>query len=155
MTKSGRLSYGREVSRIVNQDGYRGLFRGFFATMWRDVPGWSVLFGSYSLFKSWAETKDPSLRVIYTMHAAGMAGALARLPGLPMDVIKSKQMMNLDKQPLSMVKAYRQVIAEGGRVSLLRGAQLAVIRGYICASIMLPLYDNLFASFLNTENAYI
>ena len=75
--------------------------------MLRDVPGWSVYFGSYALFKSWAETDNPTLRIFYTMHAAGMAGALARLPGMPMDIIKSKQMMNLDKKPLSMYQAYQ------------------------------------------------
>ena len=106
MTKDGRLNYRREVARIIQQDGYRGLFRGFWATFWRDVPGWGVYFGCYALFKGWAETDNPQLRVIYTMHAAGMAGALARLPSLPMDIIKSKQMMNLSEKPLSMAQAY-------------------------------------------------
>ena len=70
------------------------------------MPGWGVYFGCYALFKAWAETDNPHLRVIYTMNAAGMAGALARAISLPLDIIKSKQMTNLSERPLSMVQAY-------------------------------------------------
>ena len=90
MTKDGKLSYTREFSRIMQQDGCRGLFRGFWATFWRDVPTWGIYFGCYTKFKEWVTTENPFLRVLGTMHAAGMAGAFCWIFSIPQDVIKNK-----------------------------------------------------------------
>jgi len=44
-------SYREEVPKILKQEGYRGLFKGFWATACRDVPGWAVYFYVYEGLK--------------------------------------------------------------------------------------------------------
>ena len=44
MTVDGKLNYQAEVRNVISEHGYRGLYRGFWATFWRDVPNWGVYF---------------------------------------------------------------------------------------------------------------
>ena len=115
------------------------MFRGFWSTFWRDVPTWGIYFGAYTKFNEWADVApgndDPRIRVLYRMHAAGMAGFFCWIFSIPQDVIKNKQMTHLGEKPLRMVEAYRILLAEGGFRSLFRGSGLIVGRGYLCAAI--------------------
>ena len=121
------------------------MFRGFWATFLRDVPTWGIYFGAYTKFKEWVTTENPLLRVIGTMHAAGMAGFFCWILSIPQDVIKNKQMTHIGESPLSMLTAYRELVAEGGMMRLTRGSGLLVSRGYVIGAIQLPIYDRIFA----------
>ena len=50
--KDGHYSYREEVPKIIKTEGYKGLFKGFWATAWRDVPGWAMYFYSYEGLKN-------------------------------------------------------------------------------------------------------
>ena len=51
-TMGSHYSYREEVPKILKQEGYRCLFKGFWATACRDVPGWAVYFYVYEGLKS-------------------------------------------------------------------------------------------------------
>lgn len=46
------MSYIAETQAILRQQGLSGLYRGFWASAWRDIPGWAAYFGSYDYLKS-------------------------------------------------------------------------------------------------------
>jgi hypothetical protein len=52
MTIDSKVNYQREITKITREQGAKGLFRGFWATFWRDVPTWGVYFYVYELIKS-------------------------------------------------------------------------------------------------------
>lgn len=47
----GKTDYRKEIKDIFRRQGYQGVYRGFWATFWRDVPGWGLLFYLYALIK--------------------------------------------------------------------------------------------------------
>jgi len=49
--KEGKISYRKEIRIIIKEQGFFGLYRGFFASAARDIPGWSTYFGMYEIFK--------------------------------------------------------------------------------------------------------
>lgn len=51
MTKDGNLNYSAEVRNILRTQGMSGLYRGFWAMAWRDVPGWAVYFAAFEKLK--------------------------------------------------------------------------------------------------------
>ena len=50
--KDGNLNITQEVKDIVRDQGAKGLYRGFWATAWRDIPGWAVYFSAYTSLKN-------------------------------------------------------------------------------------------------------
>jgi len=49
--KEGQISYSRIASDLYRMQGITGLYRGFWAFAWRDVPGWAVYFSAYQWLK--------------------------------------------------------------------------------------------------------
>ena len=39
------------VIELINVQGITGLYRGFWAMAWRDIPSWAVYFACYEKFK--------------------------------------------------------------------------------------------------------
>jgi len=57
MNKDGYLRYKHEISRMVKLEGFRSLYKGFWPTFWREIPGWGVYFYVYDAYKEYF--KDP------------------------------------------------------------------------------------------------
>ena len=51
MSKGRYMNYSDDLYRIVENEGVRGLYRGFWATFWRDVPSWGVFFYVFEKLK--------------------------------------------------------------------------------------------------------
>lgn len=58
--KQGGVSYSQVVSDLYKAQGLRGLYRGFWATAWRDTPAWAVYFASYEYLKNLSESDSTS-----------------------------------------------------------------------------------------------
>lgn len=59
MMREGSMSYGAEIKAIVKNQGISGLYRGFWASAWRDIPGWAVYFASFEHLKKLGEEFYP------------------------------------------------------------------------------------------------
>jgi solute carrier family 25 carnitine/acylcarnitine transporter 20/29 len=46
------MNYTKEITTIYSNKGIKGLFKGFWITFLREIPGWGVYFGSYEYFKN-------------------------------------------------------------------------------------------------------
>ncbi len=69
-----------------------GLFRGWSATVVRDVPGMALYYLAYELIKrQWAPLgKNGKHHDLQNLTAGGLAGQISWLPVYPIDVIKSR-----------------------------------------------------------------
>ena len=48
------IKYRKVLASILAQEGYKGLFRGFWITFWRDLPSWAAYFWAYELLKDFS-----------------------------------------------------------------------------------------------------
>lgn len=85
---------------LLAQQGVSGMYRGFWASAWRDVPGWAAYFASYELLKDMGHDRLDRInddeqrrlaRIFWTMNAGGLAGAISWIVSIPQDIIKNKQ----------------------------------------------------------------
>lgn len=49
--KEGDIKYRAMVRDLYQMQGVSGLYRGFWAMAWRDIPGWAAYFASYERLK--------------------------------------------------------------------------------------------------------
>lgn len=145
------MSYSAEVSTLLAQQGISGMYRGFWASAWRDVPGWAVYFASYDILKSTDrfnqiedDEKRRLARIFWTMNAGGLAGVISWIVSIPQDIVKNKQQTHLGEKPLSMSEAYGKITKNGGFASMFKGIKPTLMRGYLVNTITLPLYDSIF-----------
>ena len=45
------MSYLNETKQVLKTQGIKGMYRGFWAAAWRDVPGWAVYFYAFEFLK--------------------------------------------------------------------------------------------------------
>jgi len=93
MTSEGNMSYVAETKSILRQQGIAGLYRGFWASAWRDVPGWAVYFASFEYLKKMGQTFLPrfssdeeqqrKLKAMWAINAGGVAGVLSWVVSIP------------------------------------------------------------------------
>lgn len=74
------------LSKIYNQNGYRGVFKGLNITIVREGIGFGVYFAVYE----WMTRSDKQVSTFIMLMAGGTAGALSWLSVYPLDVVKSR-----------------------------------------------------------------
>ena len=68
----------------------KGLYKGFWITVCRDVPSYAIYFGSYEYFKYLLSNgaSDTSLGVKFL--SGGLAGSMSWICIYPIDIIKTR-----------------------------------------------------------------
>lgn len=78
---------------ILRKEGIRGLFRGWWLTLFREIPQYGIYFGSYSWirikFAALTNTSPENLGVLHLSLAGGITGVIT-WSWYPVDVIKSR-----------------------------------------------------------------
>ncbi len=86
-----------EIKRITQGEGKLALYKGFWATFWRDVPAWGAFFYSYEFLKKklgvykMQEENDPNKMGILMRQllAGGIAGDISWFVSYPFDLLKT------------------------------------------------------------------
>ena len=121
---------------ILAGHSVRGLFRGWYATIWREVPAFGVYFAFYDysreLIVSAADHAESSSQWAASALAGGSTGALTWALIYPMDVVKTRiQTMPIDapveKRRISSV--FASIIEKHGWRRLFRGLGATLLRG--------------------------
>ena len=111
------------ASKLYQEAGMSGLYKGTALTLMRDIPGNMVYFGVYELAKRYLGT-GPT--------AALLAGALAGVSFwpvvLPMDCLKSRYQTAPDGTYKNIGEVYSKLIEEEGAAGMFRGIKPAMIR---------------------------
>ncbi|THG15917.1 mitochondrial carnitine/acylcarnitine carrier-like protein [Camellia sinensis] len=129
------VKYGgpMDVARhVLRSGGTRGLFKGLFPTMAREIPGNAAMFGVYEGLKQYlAGGQDTSkLGRGSLIVAGGLAGASFWASVYPTDVVKSVIQVDDYKNPKfsGSVDAFRKIMASEGVKGLYRGFGPAMAR---------------------------
>lgn len=140
---------GQVLYRIIKNHGWRnGFFRGFWATVLRDVPSCGIYFGVYEAAKRKLNTivtvSGTAPTLLTSIVAGGLAGVALWGSIYPLDVLKSKiQSMPLDT-PLSersLIPACKKAYREGGIRFFTRGFGVTLLRALPCNAVTLTSYE--------------
>lgn len=118
------------VQLVYRSDGVLGFYRGFQATLQREIPFACIQFPLYEQFKAawlrYQHTEDRPLAPWKAAICGSAAGAITALLTNPLDVLKTRTMLsdkdglkNYHKGPLS---ALRDIVSTGGLRQLFAGA---------------------------------
>jgi solute carrier family 25 carnitine/acylcarnitine transporter 20/29 len=129
-------------ARTYRQAGTRGIFKGMYATILRDMPSYGVYFVGYEFFKSrWGESP------VALLMAGGSAGVLCWILSYPFDMVKSR-IQAVPDPPYPGHDRYRGVWdctvksckSEGYRV-LFRGLNAAIVRAFPVNAVTFFTYE--------------
>ncbi|XP_020308729.1 solute carrier family 25 member 48 [Oncorhynchus tshawytscha] len=147
MTLQGQPTYRGPIhciSSILRTEGIRGLYRGAGAMVLRDVPGYTLYFIPYALFRRWLSSEGRSSPHPCSIWVSGgLAGSISWVTATPADVVKSR----LQADALHARK-YRGIVhcivqsykTEGIHV-FFRGASVNAIRGFPMSATMFLGYE--------------
>ena len=98
MNRAENLKYRIAIPRLMRQEGFWGLYKGFAAFAMRDIPGWGVYFYAFAFLKRVTginEAKktgtDNSWRnIAIKIWCGGIAGQISWIVSYPFDVIKTE-----------------------------------------------------------------
>lgn len=115
-------SIGRTCVTIVGESGLKGLYRGYQATLMRNIPSAMLRFVLYEELKRSAQHGDnPKQTFSWKLFASGaVAGALASGFMTPVDVIKTR--LSTGTCPVDVRSCLWHVVKEQGWSGLYAGA---------------------------------
>nr|XP_029511617.1 solute carrier family 25 member 48-like isoform X3 [Oncorhynchus nerka] len=94
MTLQGQPTYRGPIhciSSILRTEGIRGLYRGAGAMVLRDVPGYTLYFIPYALFRRWLSSEGRSSPHPCSIWVSGgLAGSISWVTATPADVVLSR-----------------------------------------------------------------
>jgi len=120
---AGPMDVARHVLR--SEGGMRGLFKGLFPTMAREIPGNAAMFGMYEALKQYfaGGTDTSGLGRGSLIVAGGLAGGSFWISVYPTDVIKSVIQIDDYKNPKfsGFFDAFKKILASEGIKGLYKG----------------------------------
>lgn len=104
------------IRHIVQTDGLRGFYRGFGATLFRDIPFSCIQFPLYEWLNRQSGATTPLQRAL----VGCFSGSVAALVTTPLDVVKTRVMLN--ESTTSALHLFRETCREEGWRWLGKGA---------------------------------
>lgn len=127
---SGPMDVAKQVLR--SEGGTKGLFKGFFPTMAREIPGNATMFGVYEALKQYLAggTDTSGLGRGSLMMAGGLAGGAFWVSVYPADVVKSVIQIDDFKNPKysGAFDAFKKILKSEGISGLYKGFGPAMAR---------------------------
>ena len=126
----GALDCARKLYR---QGGVPKLYRGWSATMIRDVPGAIAFFGCYGLTRQVLPQDAATFNIASILFAGGVAGVAQWMLIYPLDVIKTHIQIQKDcpGQQKDWIQTWRAVYKKGGVASFYVGIAPALSRAFV------------------------
>jgi len=178
--KEGKLIYKGTwdcVKQMVKANGLRlGLYRGWWSTVWRDVPSFGLYFVTYEYFKYELTPQNYEKRwgtfgflpsrigmrdqprdkpaVWAMLVAGGMAGITTWLSTYPFDVLKSSIQTLPDNTPLKeqrILHVARKMYQREGWTYFVRGLSPALIRAVPVNAVTFWIYEESLRAFTYFE----
>ncbi|KAJ0403946.1 hypothetical protein P43SY_009439 [Pythium insidiosum] len=119
------------AKKLYRTGGLASVFRGWEATLLRDVPASVGYFGGYEVIKRALTPKDsPELSPIRVVTAGGLAGMLNWSIAIPADVIKSRIQTAPEGTYRGVMHCYQVLMKEEGAGALFKGMGPALFRAF-------------------------
>jgi solute carrier family 25, member 39/40 len=155
--QSERMSYrevGKAFSRMIQQYGTSGLFKGLLPTIMRDTPFSSIYWTSYETFKKLKNLTQPDL--LQSFIGGAMSGCIAAAITCPFDVIKTHQQIEfgekfmypngnggggVKKKQTSMSQTIRNIMKSSGIRGFYAGLAPRLFKVAPACAIMISSYE--------------
>ena len=133
---------------ILHKDGIRGMFRGWWLTLFREVPQYGIYFGTYTWirikFAAITNTSPENLSVLHLSLAGGITGVIT-WSWYPIDVIKSRFQYDgviNDKRMKykGIMDCIRKSYKSEGMGVFVRGFQPTLINGFFNGLATFPVF---------------
>ncbi|KAI2513824.1 hypothetical protein MHU86_607 [Fragilaria crotonensis] len=136
---------------IYKSHGVSGLYRGWYSTLWREVPAFGAYFSVYDFVKD-------SVNDYYNSHgdraeahtwlasafAGGVSGSVTWIMIYPVDVIKTRIQtapINTPSSELTMAHVGRALVQQHGWKVMFRGLGVTLMRAFPVNGIIFPVYE--------------
>lgn len=152
------LSLGGTIAQILKSEGIRGLYAGYYATLVRDVPYTMLELGVYENVKNFIKTlkegSSSGLTQKDELLAAAFTGGVAAFLTTPLDVIKTKLMMQAGTggQYKGVLDAFSSIYQADGLGPLFAGASARVTWLIPFTTIYLGIYELTKRGMLSAKN---
>ncbi|CAE7843332.1 unnamed protein product [Symbiodinium sp. KB8] len=132
--------------QIFKTYGFRGLYQGTSATMWREIIGYAGYFGAYEIVKRRfaAAQGEENLHVGHYLAAGSAAGFGMWIPAYPLDVIKSKMQADAltgQRKYPNIWRSAQVILAEEGVAGLFRGMAPCMARAAPANGVTFVAYE--------------
>ncbi|KAM7258889.1 hypothetical protein ACFE04_014630 [Oxalis oulophora] len=114
--------------KILEKDGFLGLYAGYSATLLRNLPAGVLSYSSFEYLKAavLSKTNQSYLEPIQSVCCGALAGAISASITTPLDVVKTRLMTQVHGDAANKVSAgvaatVRQILMEEGWVGFTRG----------------------------------
>ena len=136
------------AGKVFRAHGIRGWYQGVTATIARNVPAFSLYFGSFNWATKTLTAPDERPTVLTSFLAGSLAGGMFWAPIYPLEMVKTV-MQSQPSEPAarkyaSTIAATRGILADSGIAGFYRGYLPAVIRA-------VPVNGAIFAGFAFTK----
>ena len=147
-TPKGKLLQGyrgpfETTQDILRTEGARGLFKGWWLTIFREVPQYGIYFGTYDWLRMQLSTltgnPHEDLSVIHLSLAGGVTGVVTWL-WYPVDVIKSRFQNDRKLRYSGVVDCIRQSVRSEGMKVFVKGLQPTLVRGFVNGFATFPVF---------------
>jgi solute carrier family 25 carnitine/acylcarnitine transporter 20/29 len=152
------------AKKIISGHGMNGMYRGWWVTLWREIPAFGAYFACYDFGKDkinsfFARQKglDEEAEALsdngFPEHthtwvasalAGGLTGAATWAMVYPMDIIKTKihtTPMDAPVDSRRILAVGRQIVEQHGWRRLFRGLNITVLRAFPVNGIIFPVYE--------------
>lgn len=114
--------------RILEKDGFFGLYAGYSATLLRNLPAGVLSYSSFEYLKAavLSRTKQANLEPFQSVCCGALAGAISACLTTPLDVVKTRLMTQVRKDAVDKVAGgvsatLKQILKEEGWVGFTHG----------------------------------
>ncbi|XP_008335537.1 solute carrier family 25 member 44b [Cynoglossus semilaevis] len=130
------------MAQIFAADGFRGFYRGYFASLLTYIPNSAVWWPFYHFYAEQLSNLAPSNcpHLILQAMAGPLAAATASTVTNPMDVVRARIQV---EGRTSVIETFRQLIKEEGFWGMTKGLSARIISSTPTAIVMVVGYETL------------
>lgn len=132
------------VRQVYRLNGLRGLFLGWWPTVWREAPSFGIYFAVYEAMKQKLSCNSTDASASVMLLAGGVAGTVSWASAYPIDVVKSSiQTLPHDARPQErrMVYQAKKIYQRHGHQAFFRGLGTTMFRAFPVNAVTLSMYD--------------
>ncbi len=115
---------------LAESAGWTGLYRGYWITLAREIPGSAIYFSNYTWTRQELMQRAKLPEAISILIAGGLAGTLNGILTLPIDTIKSRYQAAPEGTFSSARQVLQRLLAIEGPAALFRGLAPVIVRAF-------------------------